>query len=531
MLVLILLFHELYMRTSFIISRFFFALFILITSVQQVLAIDFGTTNANFGSVNVGELDSIEFMVLLESQSEVIVDIKIYGDGFFVREESKTLTRGGDTSFWVIFKPVQNISYRGALFIGVNDIWHNAREVAGKGKIPNSYYNSTFDLWDDELLDELQDITSSGQRSLGYNGARDEMYADLDNVNGKVTCVYTGRTATFNSRGGANSNNFNCEHTWPQSKFCSSESGTQKADIHHLFSTDASSNSRRGNYPFGKVSGSPSWQEGGSKLGGGVFEPRNEQKGATARAMLYMVMRYGDCDGFLGSQENTLKNWHQTYGPQQAEKKRNNGIYDLQKNRNPFVDAPELIDRIIAIKGGKKRTYSSSAAIVDETVEAITKDADSVRYIAWIVNTGEKEIEISGLDGSDFEHYWMPKTKLNVGEKVGIRVVFNNPDGGSYNAYIRFTDNSIQGIEVLFEPTVGVEIFKEEKIQLLIENGILVVPKQFIFGTVSFYNLSGKELLTTRNSQIVDLNALRNKILIVRMRNENQNHSTKLILR
>jgi endonuclease I len=519
------------MILSFRTMRFFSILLVLNLIIFQAYSLGFESKNHSFGKVNVGELDSVELSINLHNQTEVNVSIKIYGEGFIVRQKSKTLVRGGDTTIWVVFNPNQNITYRGSLFLGSKDVWQSGIDLKGEGNIANAYYSSTFDLWDDELLDELKDITSSGQRSLGYNGARDEMYADLDNVNGKVTCVYTGRTATFNSRGGANSNNFNCEHTWPQSKFCSSESGTQKADIHHLFSTDVNSNSRRGSYPFGKVTGTPSWQEGGSKQGGGLFEPRDEQKGATARAMLYMVMRYGDCDGFLGSQENTLRNWHETYGPQQAEKNRNNGIFDLQKNRNPFVDAPEFIDRIIAIKGGKKRTLNASAAIVDETVEATTKDADSVRYIAWIVNTGEKEIEIAGLDGADVLNYWMPKTKLQPGEKVGIRIVLSNPVGGLYNAYVRFTDSSIQGIEVLFEPTVNVLEVVADKIQLQIENGWLIVPQEFANGQISLYNLNGQEIMKANNMQMLDLTALRNRVLIVNMRNEKLNHSSKLILR
>ncbi|MFY0671751.1 MAG: endonuclease [Bacteroidia bacterium] len=519
------------MNLSLSMVRFYSVLLFFSLAFTKAFSLGFDSKNHNFGKVNVGELDSVQLSVNLHNQTEVDAQIKIYGNGFMIRQKSKMLKRGGDTTIWVVFKPSQNVTYRGSVFIGTNDIWHSGTDLTGKGSIANNYYNSTFDLWDDALLDELKALTSKNQRSLGYNSARDEMYADLDNVNGKVTCVYTGRTASFNSRGGANSNSFNCEHSWPQSKFCSSESSMQKADIHHLFSTDASSNSRRGNYPFGKVTGSPSWEEGGSKLGGGLFEPRDEQKGATARAMLYMVMRYGDCDGFLGSQENTLRNWHNTYIPKQAEKKRNNGIFDLQRNRNPFVDAPELMDRIIAIEGGKKRTLTASAAIVDQTVETYSKDADSARYIAWIINTGDKDIEIAGIDGGDVIHYWIPKSKLQPGEKVGIRLVLSNPVGGLYNAFVRFTDNSIQGIEVLFEPTLSVLNAIDKEVFLKLDNGFLIVPEQFQNGIITLYDLAGKEILEANHIQAIDLNALRNKILIVNMRKENLNHSTKLILR
>ncbi|MGB0429833.1 MAG: endonuclease I family protein [Bacteroidia bacterium] len=484
----------------------------------------------DFGKLNVGKIDSQQINVHLGAFTELNVDIKVYGQGFSVSRNKKKLVRGADTSIWVIFSPKQNVSYKGALFLGFNEIWHMAANITANGRIANSYYNSTFDLWDDDLLDELQDITSSGQKSLGYNGARDQMYGDLDNVNGKVTCVYTGRTATFNSRSGANNNSFNCEHTWPQSKFCSNESSTMKADIHHLFPTDVSANSRRSSYPFGEVTNS-TWQEGGSKLGGGLFEPRDEQKGATARAMLYMVMRYGDCDGFLGTQENTLRKWSKANEPNDFEKQRNDGIYDLQKNRNPFVDAPQLLDRIIAIKGGKTRQTSAAAELVDDILEIKKQIEDSAIYIAYIVNTGSADLDIEGVQHSELLDYSMPKTKLAPGEKVGIRMALSYPVGGLYNAYIQFKQSNVDDIEVLFEPTVSIESNSRIYIEPTVSGQTIDFGSYK--GELKIFAVSGKKLFDAQVSGkviIPNLTAYKG-VAIISIQTEHKTLSKKVILR
>jgi len=201
----------------------------------------FGLANAqsllnkelNFGDKKIGNKDSLQLSLNLGKHKSLRLQIQIYGQAFSTKQTVYTLTRGVDSSFWVYFEPEQNLAYMGAIFIGIEGNWWLKANLLGNGRLQNSYYASTFNLWDKELLTELKSITSKGQKSLGYNGARDQMYGDLDNYSGKVTCVYTGRTASFNTRSGATDNNMNCEHTFPQSKFCSTES-YMVADIHHL---------------------------------------------------------------------------------------------------------------------------------------------------------------------------------------------------------------------------------------------------------------------------------------------------------
>lgn len=183
-----------------------------------------------------------------------------------------------------------------------------------------------------------------GHTSLGYDNAREVMYDELDNQNGEVCCVYTGICVDMKY-------SINAEHTWPQSY--GADSGSAKSDLHHLFPTESTANSIRGNYRFGNVVGTPDWQQGGSKKGDDengstVFEVRDDHKGDTARAVFYMAVRYNGIndEGFLTeTQEAVLRQWHWEDPPDEYEVERNNNINKYyQHNRNPFIDRPDFVD-------------------------------------------------------------------------------------------------------------------------------------------------------------------------------------------
>ena len=137
-------------------------------------------------------------------------------------------------------------------------------------------------------------------------------------------------------------------------------------DLNHIFPTDGYVNNRRGNYAFGETD-NPSWtSQNGSKVGsssvsgfsGTVFEPIDEYKGDFARAHLYMAVRYYGEDSSWDFTDmtdrsqpkewalNMLLRWHNDDPVSQKETDRNNEVYDLQANRNPFIDDPDFADKI-----------------------------------------------------------------------------------------------------------------------------------------------------------------------------------------
>jgi len=211
-----------------------------------------------------------------------------------------------------------------------------ARRNKKSCSIEDGYANAA-NLKNDSLIEELYKLVNN-HHSVGYRDARHAMFTDLDSVNGEVECVYTGRHLKTNSI--PNSNNMNCEHTWPQSQ---GAVGVARTDIHHLFCTDSKANSHRSSLPFGTVT-SPKWSQGGSSKGNGVFQVRDENKGNTARAKFYFSVRYGKRIG--SKEEAVLKQWHKADPVDADEIKRNNGVEKIQKNRNPFIDHPEFVEQI-----------------------------------------------------------------------------------------------------------------------------------------------------------------------------------------
>ncbi len=121
------------------------------------------------------------------------------------------------------------------------------------------------------------------------------------------------------------------------------------SDAHALRPADSSVNSSRSNKDYGQEYGGPSGNVG-------------SWHGDVARSLMYMACRYNGLAVVSGNPENTtvgemgdltyLLAWHVNDKPDDYEMNRNNVIYDWQKNRNPFIDMPELVDYVFGDKVG-----------------------------------------------------------------------------------------------------------------------------------------------------------------------------------
>lgn len=152
---------------------------------------------------------------------------------------------------------------------------------------------------------------------------------------------------------------YNREHSMPKSWF--NDAYPMYTDLFHLYPTDGKVNGMRSNYPFGETKGERYKSEGGfSKLGnctypgytGVVFEPNDEYKGDFARTYFYMVTAYEDrvsgwdsdmlnrtaYPAFAAWAVEMLLEWSREDPVSQKEVDRNNAVYRIQGNRNPFID-------------------------------------------------------------------------------------------------------------------------------------------------------------------------------------------------
>jgi endonuclease I len=146
---------------------------------------------------------------------------------------------------------------------------------------------------------------------------------------------------------------FNCEHVVPQSWFSKKE--PMRGDLHHLFACESRCNSFRGNHAYFDFPP----QEAVMDLCGRREEDRFEPgagKGPVARATFYFLLRYrGQIDLGISQMDEdrlaTLLEWHQGDPVSDHERHRNQAIFAVQGNRNPFIDNPAWAEEVALAKG------------------------------------------------------------------------------------------------------------------------------------------------------------------------------------
>lgn len=268
-----------------------------------------------------------------------------------------------------------------------------------EAQAPSGYYDGTSMLTGYALKSKLHQIISEkninwhyGDLTNFYNQTDLDRYYDYDASNttilldiyseipnGSDSYEYT--TANIVGSGSAEGQGWNREHMMPQSTFNSNY--PMYSDLFYIIPTDARINQLRSNYPYGiaKTTTTPFYTfTNGSKINtnatagsgytGRVYEPIDEFKGDIARSLLYFAVRYegklssfnfyngssaaNDTSPLDGTEEKAFENWYLALLLQwnaqdpvsQKEIDRNNAVYAIQKNRNPFIDHPEWVNTI-----------------------------------------------------------------------------------------------------------------------------------------------------------------------------------------
>ena len=213
--------------------------------------------------------------------------------------------------------------------------------------------------------------------SLWYYFQSTDCYPDNT---GRVWDMYSNTTRYY--RGSSAVSGMNREHSFPKSWW----GGTQVdayTDLNHLYPSDADANMAKNNYPLGEVS-SPWFNNGITKVGtpmtgqgGGcnnVFEPDDQYKGDFARTYFYMATCYQDYNwrytymlsntSWLTLNQwsiNLLLKWSRMDPVSDKEVARNEAIYQIQNNRNPFIDNPLLAEYIWGDRYGEAFTIDASS--------------------------------------------------------------------------------------------------------------------------------------------------------------------------
>ena len=268
------------------------------------------------------------------------------------------------------------------------------------------------------LCGVIYDREEGGDLSTAYKALWTHFQKTDARPNGTVWDMYSNkREMTFGTDQDTGSGNqegqyYNREHSMPNSWF-GGKVMPMYTDLHHMYPTDKIVNNKRSNFPFGETKGE-SYKSANdfSKLGtcsvegytGTVFEPNDEYKGDFARTYFYMVTCYEEqiptwYTSFIDSQPTLdgktypglndwqlkmLMKWAKNDPVSEKEINRNNAVYDIQKNRNPFIDYPGLENYIWGDKKDVAFSYDNYATSIQD-----------------IMTTGlqEGKQEIYGADG------------------------------------------------------------------------------------------------------------------------------------
>ena len=264
--------------------------------------------------------------------------------------------------------------------------WANV--IVGQASIPDGYYNYVDGKTNtDNILNALCQIIDN-HTVISYQ-ALEPYYEQTDFYADSLwemysTCYFT--MADANVPQSAVCDGWNKEHVCCQSWL---GSGPMVSDLFNVYPTDARVNNLRSNFPYGEVAGANGTgitkNTGNHALGkkgtntfagysGTVFEPHDDYKGDFARTFMYMVARYrnntlNNSDGtamfvanktnFTEYAKNLLLKWHRQDPVSQKEIDRNQAVYGIQHNRNPFIDYPELAEFIWGNRLGQTVDLSS----------------------------------------------------------------------------------------------------------------------------------------------------------------------------
>lgn len=284
----------------------------------------------------------------------------------------------------------------------------------------------------------------------------------------------------------------NIEHSFAQS-WWNDSSKPLRRDIHHLNPSDTKANSAKGSYPMAIVDGSTSYNNGVIKVGQSssrpsgtimAWEPADEYKGDFARQYMYVVTCYEDYSSmWTGNSQPQLDNntypvfeewtykmlldWCRKDPVSEKEKKRNEEVYKIQGNRNPYIDYPELAEYVW---GAKTETPWHSVQVTTPTLYSPT-DKSTISMGATAVAkvlkkdisvnaqnlTGDLTLTVSG-NGYSVTPTTITKEQATSGFIASIQFTSTTAlasngqltiNGGGVSATIALTAEAVDGIPAL----------------------------------------------------------------------------------
>lgn len=250
--------------------------------------------------------------------------------------------------------------------------------VVADAATADSYYSGITASGGRSLSGQLHDlIVKTHTNYTSYDDCKSSKVQKTDpGPNGGVLEFYTQESIyTFSGTLGT----WNREHVWCQSNSGGLwGTGGGGADMHHIRPSEGGLNSTRGNNKYGELNGGgkPAYSRDSNKnnvalggyVGNGTFEPLDNVKGDVARICMYVYLHYNNASNVGGTinaskTSGTLKFSYNVAGSEDAaiqmllkwnkldpvddiERTRNEEVFKIQGNRNPFIDNSSYADAI-----------------------------------------------------------------------------------------------------------------------------------------------------------------------------------------
>ena len=375
-------------------------------------------------------------------------------------------------------------------------IWMLTLTVSSYAQGPNGtlkYYKLANGLSGEELKTAMYYIIRD-PGIVGYSGLKAK-YMETDvRDDGFIRDWYSNATAyepgsDFGSSVKVETDGYNREHLMPQSWYF--KTGVMVSDIMQVVPTDAYINSRRNDLPFGEVvndsnrvktslNGYSKWGAPREDLGvpstvTRVFEPNDTIKGDIARIYFYMSTCYQDsilnwtgnnANEVLGGttyrpildwEMDVMMRWSKIDPVDSVEIQRNEAVYGVQHNRNPFVDYPGLEDYVWGDKVEEPFSY--------DFYEGVQQDPDNIDF-----DGPEDELiteDTLSLNNTFFYTTWDGSRPTGndepiqiIGKKNNISVVYAKGDKG-WNMWCNGNEIRLYKYNTLTIRSFGDYVFKE----------------------------------------------------------------------
>lgn len=280
---------------------------------------------------------------------------------------------------------------------------------------------------------------------------------------GVVWDMYSNCVRYYPNKSGDSGCSLNIEHCLPKSWWGGTVNEAYK-DLYNLNPSDQRANSQKSNYAPGHVKKGDKFDNGSFRIDNAkssgygyiCWEPAEEYRGDFARTYFYMATAYEYLEWtaypqyishanylmFSDSIQKVLLDWHRADPVSPKELCRMDVISDIQHNRNPFIDYPELVEYIWGDKKGQAVDLSAMDCVFeqgwcpDDTGEPEPQIYDTIISLPAITAALVNAVTHDGIRGN-------ANSGIQSNGNASITMGKSSTDGEISFTGLNLTDNAI----------------------------------------------------------------------------------------